>query len=415
MNTTNQLKLAAAVLVLAAGAATAFALPDPEAEEGVRGSYNRPLRGARVEAPPAMELGGFTMMMSHSDGTNSYTLRMSNGNVSAEVNGKPVPEDRIRRDRDKIAILGERGEVLHEFRVGIGQGGGGAFFVEPPAPPRPPQTRIQRDPQGVFRLERADPAFQVQEAPPPVMIGITMAEPDAGVLDFLGVESAIRIDRIVKELPGDKAGLREGDVITQVNGKPASQQSLRELLKGAKPGDELTLRVFRKGGESRDFKLTLAAFDQSKLASIMPQPEGVEEPFMAFGERFGPARDEAVKRLDEALKIVREKVDGRRLQEELVTALERAREAFRDAQDKMQHFDWRQFLQHDGQGFFGEPGRGRIFTVPAPGLDETDRRREELSRRVDQLDGRLDEINRRLDELRELMRAQAAQRPPRER
>jgi S1-C subfamily serine protease len=50
--------------------------------------------------------------------------------------------------------------------------------------------------------------------------------------------------------PAARAGLRSGDIVTKVNGKPIGPgQSLRALLLEYKPGDVVTLDVLRNGDQ----------------------------------------------------------------------------------------------------------------------------------------------------------------------
>src|SRR6476469_196593 len=69
---------------------------------------------------------------------------------------------------------------------------------------------------------------------------------------FIGItinfeeKEAVVIDRVYKGLPGDKAGLKTGDVITKLDGKPYTSAFDFILAMRAKmPGDEVTLTVRR--------------------------------------------------------------------------------------------------------------------------------------------------------------------------
>lgn len=54
-------------------------------------------------------------------------------------------------------------------------------------------------------------------------------------------------DAIVPDSPAEKAGLENGDIITEVAGIPlGSGITLRDIIKDKVPGDEITLKVWRK-------------------------------------------------------------------------------------------------------------------------------------------------------------------------
>ena len=49
--------------------------------------------------------------------------------------------------------------------------------------------------------------------------------------------------------PGQDAGLRAGDVITEIDGQPThSQSELSTVLAGLKPGDKVPVTFVRAGG-----------------------------------------------------------------------------------------------------------------------------------------------------------------------
>jgi S1-C subfamily serine protease len=75
---------------------------------------------------------------------------------------------------------------------------------------------------------------------------------------------------VVEEGPGDRAGLREGDVILRVDGVALeSLQQFLEVLAKRRPGDKVTLDVVRRGQENK-FKVTLGA--RPKEADPPPTP-----------------------------------------------------------------------------------------------------------------------------------------------
>jgi putative serine protease PepD len=78
---------------------------------------------------------------------------------------------------------------------------------------------------------------------------------------YLGVSLAddgpARLVSVVDRSPAARAGLRVGDLVIEVDGKPIETgDALREAIAAKKPGDALRLKV-RRGGDERDFTVEL--------------------------------------------------------------------------------------------------------------------------------------------------------------
>lgn len=88
-------------------------------------------------------------------------------------------------------------------------------------------------------------------------VGGEKPDPLEGLAGFVGVQirahedsKEIAIDGTLKDSPAEKAGLKKGDVLVQVNGgEVKSLQAVVTAVRGVKPGATLTLRVRRDGKE----------------------------------------------------------------------------------------------------------------------------------------------------------------------
>jgi len=106
----------------------------------------------------------------------------------------------------------------------------------------------------------------------------------------LSPSSASRVDAVVKGSPADKAGLRVGDVLRGVNGKPlrSSIDFYVDLL-GRKAGDRLVFDV-QRGSERRTATLTITA---------RKPPDGKK----LLADRFGIDAEQLTGKMARALRL----------------------------------------------------------------------------------------------------------------
>jgi membrane-associated protease RseP (regulator of RpoE activity) len=83
--------------------------------------------------------------------------------------------------------------------------------------------------------------------------------PDAGAIGIImGSDTPVRLDTVVPAGPAEKAGLKSGDVVVAIDGKPVvDSASLIEMLLAKKAGDTITITVTRKGAQ-QDYPVKLA-------------------------------------------------------------------------------------------------------------------------------------------------------------
>lgn len=125
----------------------------------------------------------------------------------------------------------------------------------------------------------AIPIDEVREALPELLatgrvargqMGIAFQAVTANLARALGLEKAAGalITEIEPGGPAERAGIRPGDVLLELNARPIGHaRELARALARSKPGEEVALRI-RRGGDERRAKITLAQQEQVEP----PQP-----------------------------------------------------------------------------------------------------------------------------------------------
>ena len=94
------------------------------------------------------------------------------------------------------------------------------------------------------------------------ILGVLINDASAEDAEYVGLDSihGVRIESYSGENgPAERAGLREGDVIIELDGQPVSYTGqLQQLVGFRKPGDRVQVTVARRGGERRRYTVTLA-------------------------------------------------------------------------------------------------------------------------------------------------------------
>lgn len=89
-----------------------------------------------------------------------------------------------------------------------------------------------------------------REQDKPARLGIDTASVGPGTASQLNInrDRVTMVEEVFSGWPAAEAGLKRYDIITAVNGDDdASPSRVRQLVRGTKPGEELTLRVLREG------------------------------------------------------------------------------------------------------------------------------------------------------------------------
>jgi serine protease Do len=99
-------------------------------------------------------------------------------------------------------------------------------------------------------------------------IGINDVTPENATFFNLNNASGALVSQVEPDSPAAKAGLKVGDVITELNGKKMdSSGQLQAAISGHRPGDKITLAIFRDG-KTTSIPVTLESINkQSEQAS----------------------------------------------------------------------------------------------------------------------------------------------------
>ena len=145
------------------------------------------------------------------------------------------PDDRIQRILERIdkeireSQARLRDEIVQIIRAELQNGP--AAKTPPPPPPRPQDPERKRPYLGIVVDELSDQERQA-----------------------LGVAGGIRIAEV--RGPAEKAGLKPGDILLELDGAPATEDRIGALLARHKPGDEVAALVLRSR-EKQTLKVVL--------------------------------------------------------------------------------------------------------------------------------------------------------------
>jgi hypothetical protein len=213
------------------------------------------------------------------DNGNKVEIHIRNDDVTAKVNGKDVPADRIQRDDHQIKILDEKGDVIYssDLVFGIGDNSFRGFAFSPNAD----------DPLGnAYTTWLTQPGFDFE--PPKVMLGVHMDSPGPALEKQLHLDpdSTTLISGVYDKLPANLAGIQEYDIIVAIDGsEKADPQTVRDLLRTKEVGDTIGMDIIQ-AGQRKHITVTLEKYDAERMA----QSElfgSADESFAVFGDGPG--------------------------------------------------------------------------------------------------------------------------------
>lgn len=107
-----------------------------------------------------------------------------------------------------------------------------------------------------LRGEKSTPPAPTPSAPKRrVMLGVTADEFSDAERKALGVGGGIKVAGV--RGPAEKAGMKAGDILLELDGKPVTEDTIGGLLESKSPGDEVVATLLR-GGKREKVRVQLA-------------------------------------------------------------------------------------------------------------------------------------------------------------
>ncbi len=152
-------------------------------------------------------------------------------------------------------------------------------------------------------------------------IGVRIQDVTPELAEAYGLEKPMGalIVEVEKGTPAEKAGLKEGDLIIEYNGKPVEDmQSLRLMVAETEPGTEVTLKIIREDGSKKEIKLKLAEYpSEEEIAATEGEwEESAEKGEVSWlGMKVVDARSEEAKQMgvskEKGVVVVDVDIDGK--------------------------------------------------------------------------------------------------------
>jgi hypothetical protein len=250
-------------------------------------------------APPAAPLPPVTAgssssaaawSMSTTENGRTVKVEGKNGAITAEVDGKPVPADRLVRKGSSIIIKDEKGETIFESEAPDMDTSSRTYIFNHRGPGDISVSPHSRSRGGLTFNDPNDRAVRIQMDPPTVMIGVQLLEPDSSLRGHLGLkeDETTMVSAVYEGLAAAQAGLEPYDIIVGVNGKtPAPPVAVRKALRDAEAGKPVSLDIVHRG-QKKTISVTPEKYDPEKLekakvnaiaaASNIPGGSGAMDP-----------------------------------------------------------------------------------------------------------------------------------------
>jgi serine protease Do len=218
-----------------------------------------------------------------------YRFTVTRGIISALNRANPDPSDRrkpgefiqtdaaINPGNSGGALVNARGELIgiNTFLISSSGSFSGMGFAIPTQIVEPTVAALIHD-------GKITHAF----------IGIQIADvtPDNAKFFHMNKAQGALVSDVEAGAPGARAGLRTGDVITELDGKPVTDAGQLQMVVGQKrPGDTIHLQVMRDG-KTDNVAVTLEAFGGAKGGEVAGSEHGKARWGLNLGELTPDAR-----------------------------------------------------------------------------------------------------------------------------
>ncbi len=258
--------------------------------------------------------------------------------IVSEIRGRKPGQDvkfEIQRDGKAMDVkvkLGEypEGEVRRELEMSFPR-----LFTPPPAPapektpqpPHPPQS--PRPARPLIERYETWPGWEKRQ-----YIGVYLQELNKELLDYFGVkeEKGLLVNRITKDGPAEKAGLKIGDVIIRVDGKEvATVSGLSKLIQDKKKGDTVKIELIRDK-KSMSFEVAVAEEEGPSISRYF-SPE-------TYSEAYGDVAKELLRQYEKSRDVYeKENVESRERLKKLTEEMsKKSLDTYRKSKDLFEQY-----------------------------------------------------------------------------
>ncbi|MBY0313002.1 MAG: PDZ domain-containing protein [Phycisphaerales bacterium] len=213
-----------------------------------------------ITTPGATVSVNSSWTMSETVDGRSVTVRGKGDEITAEIDGKAVPKDRVQRQGVRVVVTDDKGAVVFDRPVLMGSVGGASalsplFGISTPG-----------NPLGAWSTGPGAAAITMNSEPPKVMVGVQLVDLDSSLIGHFGLkeDEGTLVAAVYEGLPASAAGLEPYDIIVAINGKSVGPGELRQTLRESEPGKPIALDVIHRG-QRKTINVTPEKYDREKM------------------------------------------------------------------------------------------------------------------------------------------------------